>query len=72
MTLGPILILLAIGEARFWDWFGRALETYGRVPLFFYILHLYIIHLAAALLRFLTHQPVSWLFHGGFSQLPSR
>jgi uncharacterized membrane protein len=66
MTLGPILILLAIGGARFWGWFGRVLETYGRVPLFFYILHLYAIHLAAVLLGFLTRQPVGWLFHGGF------
>ena len=66
MTLGPILILLAIGGASFWGWFGRAIETYGRVPLFFYILHLYVIHLAAALLAFLTHQPIAWLFHGGF------
>ncbi len=50
MTLGPILILPAIGGASFWGWFGRAIETYGHVPLFFYILHLYVIHLAAALL----------------------
>jgi len=66
MTLGPILVLLAIGGARFWGRFGTVLETYGRVPLFFYILHLYVIHLAAALLGFLTHQPVGWLLHGGF------
>jgi hypothetical protein len=51
---------------RFEGWLGRTLETYGRVPLFFYILHLYVIHLAAALLGFLTHQPVRWLFDGGF------
>jgi hypothetical protein len=66
MTLGPIFILLAIGGAKFWGGFGRVMETYGRVPLFFYILHLYVIHLAAGLLGFLTHQPVAWLFHGGF------
>jgi uncharacterized membrane protein len=66
MTLGVIFILLALSAARSWGWFGRVLETYGRVPLFFYILHLYVIHLAAALLAFATHQPVSWLFHGGF------
>jgi uncharacterized membrane protein len=66
MTLGPIFILLAIGGAPFWGWFGRVIETYGRVPLFFYILHLYLIHLAAGLLGFLSHQPVAWLFHGGF------
>jgi uncharacterized membrane protein len=66
MTLGPIFILLSIGGAPFWGWFGRVIETYGRVPLFFYILHLYVIHLAAGLLGFLSHQPVAWLFHGGF------
>jgi uncharacterized membrane protein len=66
MTLGVIFILLAMSAAQSWGWFGRVLETYGRVPLFFYILHLYVIHLAAALLAFATHQPVSWLFHGGF------
>jgi uncharacterized membrane protein len=66
MTLGPIFFLLAVGGARFWGWFGRVMETYGRVPLFFYILHLYVIHLAAGLLGFLTRQPVAWLFHGGF------
>jgi uncharacterized membrane protein len=74
MTLGVIFILLALSAARFATpssprfegWLGRTLETYGRVPLFFYILHLYVIHLAAALLGFLTHQPVRWLFDGGF------
>jgi len=66
MTLGPIFILLAIGGAAFWGRFGRIIQTYGRVPLFFYILHLYVIHLAAALLAYLTHQPVAWLLHGGF------
>jgi uncharacterized membrane protein len=66
MTLGGIFVLLALCGTRFPGWFERILETYGRVPLFFYILHLYVIHLAAILLGFVTHQPVSWLFHGGF------
>lgn len=66
MTLGGIFILLAMAGARTGGWLGRVLETYGRVPLFFYILHLYVIHLAAGLLGFVTHQPVRWLFHGGF------
>jgi uncharacterized membrane protein len=66
MTLGPIFILLALGRERWWGWFGRAMEVFGRVPLFFYILHLYAIHLVAAGIAVLTHQPVGWLFHGGF------
>ncbi|MGA2218874.1 MAG: heparan-alpha-glucosaminide N-acetyltransferase domain-containing protein, partial [Terracidiphilus sp.] len=66
MTLGVIFILLALAAAGSWGRFGRVLETYGRVPLFFYILHLFVIHLAAILLGFVSHQPVRWLFHGGF------
>jgi uncharacterized membrane protein len=66
MTLGGIFILLAVADAKIWGGVGRILEIYGRVPLFFYILHLFAIHLAAGLLGYLTHQPVSWLFHGGF------
>jgi uncharacterized membrane protein len=48
MTLGPALLLLA--------WFERlrgplvdAIETFGRVPLFAYVLHLMLVHLAAGL-----------------------
>ena len=66
MTLGPIFILLAVAGIKSWGWSGRVLETYGRVPLFFYILHLFVIHLGAAALAVVTHQPVAWLFHGGF------
>ncbi|HXM60850.1 MAG TPA: heparan-alpha-glucosaminide N-acetyltransferase domain-containing protein [Terriglobales bacterium] len=74
MTLGPSLLLLA--------WLDKKLDqkdagrrippalspllTFGRVPLFFYILHLYLIHSLAVLAGLLSHQPVAWLFHGGF------
>jgi hypothetical protein len=66
MTLGGIFVLLAMASGGSRDWTGQVLETYGRVPLFFYILHLYVIHLAAIFLGFATQQPVRWLFHGGF------
>ena len=49
MTLGPALLALAAAErAR-----GRAaswLSVYGRVPLFFYVMHIFAAHAAAAVL----------------------
>lgn len=46
VTLGPTLIFLANSEnlkGRITNFFG----TFGRVPFFFYILHIYLIHLLA-------------------------
>ena len=43
MTLGPALMLLAIFEnAR--GTFATAVATYGRVPFFYYVVHIYLIH----------------------------
>jgi len=47
MTLGPSMLFLAFAESRS-GWMARKLIIFGRVPFFFYILHLYIIHLAAS------------------------
>jgi uncharacterized membrane protein len=46
MTLGPALLLLAVLE-RARGRFADILETFGRVPLFFYVLHFFLAHLAA-------------------------
>lgn len=46
MTLGPVIFLVPFAE----DWKGRLariLETVGRVPFFFYVLHILLIHLMA-------------------------
>jgi uncharacterized membrane protein len=62
MTLGPMFIALAlVDQAR--GPLSRVLETYGRVPMFYYLLHIPLIHLLAlgvALLR--TPSAIGWLF----------
>jgi uncharacterized membrane protein len=57
MTLGPALMLLAAFEhvhGRLADW----LAVFGRVPFFFYVVHLYVIHgLAVAASSTMTSDP---------------
>ena len=49
MTLGPMFLFLALLELRKKTFLSQALMVFGRVPFFFYILHIYFIHLFAML-----------------------
>ena len=44
MTLGPSFMFLSFAEG-WWGKFFDGITIYGRVPLFYYILHIYLIHL---------------------------
>lgn len=46
MTLGPAMLALAFLERPLWKW-ARPVLVFGRVPLFYYLLHLPLIHGAA-------------------------
>ena len=62
VTLGPVFLLLPATE-RLGGIAGEVLETFGRVPLFIYVLHLYVAHAVAVVL---------WLAEGlEFHQLRS-
>ncbi|PYY17973.1 MAG: hypothetical protein DMG60_09850 [Acidobacteria bacterium] len=77
MTLGPSLIFLAyldrVRPGSTIEKILRPLLIFGRVPLFFYVLHLYAIHVLAIILALAFHQPVQWLLHGAFwmNRLPA-
>jgi uncharacterized membrane protein len=61
MTLGPSLILLGLlDRVKAERGLSRILMVFGRVPLFYYILHLYLIHIIAIVAALAFHQPV-WL-----------
>ena len=71
MTLGPAIALLPLAE-RARGWFADALATFGRAPLFYYLLHLPLIHAAALVVNRLregsAHQ--EWYASAPFARVP--
>ena len=66
MTLGPMLMLLAwFDQASLQRSWARVLLVYGRVPLFFYILHPLLLRTMAIWVSWMRHQDASWLQYGG-------
>lgn len=52
MTLGPLIALVPYAEkAR--GWLANILTTFGKVPFFYYVLHILMIHSAALLVNFI-------------------
>jgi uncharacterized membrane protein len=74
MTLGPALLLLAARD-RALGRRGRWLVTFGRVPLFFYLLHLPLIHLLALTVAWFRYPDVGFMFQnifmGGAGRVPA-
>jgi uncharacterized membrane protein len=77
MTLGPALIALALFESKFesnnvtpeqsrphslLDRFRNAFITFGRVPLFFYLLQWPTAHFISVLVHLAAGKPVGWMF----------
>jgi len=72
VTLGPALILLGLlDRAKAERGLSRVLLVYGRVPLFYYVLHIYLLNIMARVVALAFHQPI---WHGtiiaDFAQKP--
>lgn len=62
MTLGPALVLLGVCD-RPPGRVGRFLIVFGRVPLFFYLVHIPVTHLLALLITYAQQRTLpAWLF----------
>jgi uncharacterized membrane protein len=53
MTLGPALIFLAVSEKPLHR-LGKKITVFGRVPMFYYLLHILLIHVSALIAAVLT------------------
>jgi uncharacterized membrane protein len=71
MTLGPTIAMLSLAE-RARGWFTEALAVFGRAPLFYYLLHIPVIHLAALAVTFLREGSLhpEWYEFAPFTSVP--
>jgi uncharacterized membrane protein len=71
MTLGPTLALLPLAD-RARGAIGSILSTFGRVPMFYYLLHIPAIHLAALAVNYLRLGAVhhEWYATAPFASVP--
>jgi uncharacterized membrane protein len=71
MTLGPAIAAMAvIDRVGAHGPVGRALVTFGRVPLFFYLLQWYVLHGLAVVAGIVRGLPIGWLFSPAFPSPP--
>jgi uncharacterized membrane protein len=61
MTLGPALLFLWAVDARTPQWLRPAL-TVGKTPMFYYLLHIPLIHLLAIAVCYVRYGQVHWMF----------
>ena len=61
MTIGPALLLLAAVE-RARGPFAEWITTYGRVPFFYYVSHIFLIHALAVVFAWASGAATGWLF----------
>ena len=63
MTLGPSIIALALFDReRVPGALTRPFVTFGRVPLFYYLLHVPLMHLVAVVFAYVKYGHAEWLF----------
>jgi hypothetical protein len=58
--LGIAMILMNLLDRKLGTW-SKPLEVFGRVPFFFYILHIPLLHIFGIILAFITFGNADWL-----------
>jgi uncharacterized membrane protein len=71
MTLGPTILTMALVESAR-GWLAKALETFGKVPMFYYLMHILIIHLSALVVVLLREGKIfsEWYATAPYSFVP--
>jgi len=71
MTLGPLIALVPYAE-RVRGWFSDVLSIFGRVPMFYYLLHILLIHISALVVTYFREGRLypEWYQSAPFTHLP--
>jgi uncharacterized membrane protein len=71
MTLGPLIASIPFAE-KATGWVSKALAVFGSVPLFYYILHILLIHTGALAINYFREGTVSsqWYATAPFVEMP--
>ena len=70
MTIGPGIMLLPLLE-KVKNRAGQWVIVFGRVPLFFYVVHVFVVHAVAVGMAFAAHKPVPWTPLWFFGTIPA-
>jgi uncharacterized membrane protein len=71
MTLGPLILLVPFVE-KAKGWFANVLTVFGRVPFFYYLMHILVIHVSALAVQMITNGQMNheWFAYAPFTQVP--
>jgi hypothetical protein len=70
MTLGPTLVLLSVPDRRTPKLLRPAM-VFGKVPMFYFLLHIPLIHLIAVVVCYVRYGHLHWMFESpSLSQFP--
>jgi uncharacterized membrane protein len=71
MTLGPLIALIPFAE-KAKGWVANALSLFGKVPFFFYLSHILLIHISALVINFIREGSIhqDWYNTAPFTWIP--
>jgi len=71
MTLGPLIALMPYAE-KAKGWLSKMFILFGRVPLFYYLLHIPLIHLSALFVTYIREGSIypAWYASAPFTSIP--
>lgn len=71
MTIGPMILLVPYAE-KMKGWIASALEIFGKVAFFYYLMHIIVIHVSALVVHLVSDGTMhhDWFFYAPYASVP--